>query len=168
MNVWAKTESSPTVCTAKRCHLCSRACRQTQTASFQTHGLNSLCLSPFGFSSEGECVRVCYSVTVFDPAWRGTFNMLYKQHSLPLSVAISSVFSFSLCCLLFFFFILLALLPIFRHTRSASPQSHSASTHRLLWSLRVWEGVCFCALATDVLAFLYAKHLYFLTGSVKL
>lgn len=113
MNVWAKTESSPTVCTAKRCHLCSRACRQTQTASFQTHGLNSLCLSPFGFYSEGECVRVCYSVTVFDPAWRGTFNMLYKQHSLPLSVAISSVFPFSLCCLLFFFFILLALPPDF-------------------------------------------------------
>ena len=49
------------------------------------------------------CVRAYYSVTVFDPAWRGTSNMLYKQHSLPLSLAISSVFSFSLCYFLFFF-----------------------------------------------------------------
>ena len=30
------------------------------------------------------------------------------------------------------------------------------------------EDVCLCALATDVSAYLYAKHLYFLTGSVKL
>lgn len=69
---------------------------------FHTCGLNSLCLSPFVCCSGGEpgvcmCMYMCmyYSVAVHGPAWRGTYNMLYKQHSLPQFLP--QLFSFIFC-----------------------------------------------------------------------